>query len=536
MLMAVFALAITTPFASAQRLNDDGSSSKASSKGNLNAKGAKKEPQVPAGANTYIPSSGTTSWGTAANWDTNSVPSAIDEPVIFNTPTANQVVTLDGARTIGSLTLTNNSTFTFNLQNGTGGSLVFDVSSGNAAVTINGTGTAVNTISATTTLNDNLDVTVNNTAPTSASGALTMTGGISGTGGFIKDGAGRVSFTTATKTYTGATSINAGVFRLTNAGRPTGTSGISVASGGQLLLDQDNGAWGTLGAAGAVVTLNGTGPSSNGALRNEGTGTVSLANDIAMPTDASIVQNSTGTVTLSGVISGNGGLTKAGNAAGTVAVTNSNTYTGTTTISAGILALGSGGTTGSLATGSAIVDNGIFRINRSNAVVQGVDFSGAAITGTGSFSQAGAGSTTLNVANLYSGGTTISAGSLIASANGALGSGNVSLTASGVNLTLQGASNNFISDNATLSIVTGAMAALNQTGGSDTISGLVLGGTAQTMAGTYGSSASGAMFQFDSFFSGTGTLTLIPEPSTWAMTIMGAGLLLGVQRFRRKSS
>jgi hypothetical protein len=28
--------------------------------------------------------------------------------------------------------------------------------------------------------------------------------------------------------------------------------------------------------------------------------------------------------------------------------------------------------------------------------------------------------------------------------------------------------------------------------------------------------------------------TLVPEPSTWAMTIMGASLLLSVHRFRRK--
>ncbi|MGH8102206.1 MAG: PEP-CTERM sorting domain-containing protein [Chthoniobacterales bacterium] len=28
--------------------------------------------------------------------------------------------------------------------------------------------------------------------------------------------------------------------------------------------------------------------------------------------------------------------------------------------------------------------------------------------------------------------------------------------------------------------------------------------------------------------------TLVPEPSTWVTTIMGAGLLLSVQRFRRR--
>jgi hypothetical protein len=81
------------------------------------------------------------------------------------------------------------------------------------------------------------------------------------------------------------------------------------------------------------------------------------------------------------------------------------------------------------------------------------------------------------------------------------------------------------------------MANLNYAlGQTDVVGGLVLGGVAQTTPGTYGSSASGALFQSDTFFAGTGTLTLIPEPSTWAMTIMGAGLLMSVQRFRRKKS
>src|SRR5207244_4538507 len=53
-----------------------------------------------------------------------------------------------------------------------------------------------------------------------------------------------------------------------------------------------------------------------------------------------------------------------------------------------------------------------------------------------------------------------------------------------------------------------AKMALNQTGGSDTVGALVLGGVAQASAGTYGSSASGATNVNDTFFSGTGTLTL----------------------------
>src|SRR6185503_794954 len=83
----------------------------------------------------------------------------------------------------------------------------------------------------------------------------------------------------------------------------------------------------------------------------------------------------------------------------------------------------------------------------------------------------------------------------------------------GLGLTLQGAFNNLIADSATVNIATGATVALNQTGGSDTIGGLVLGGVTQTTPGTYGSTASGATNPNDTFFTGTGTLTLGGAPT-----------------------
>ena len=77
------------------------------------------------------------------------------------------------------------------------------------------------------------------------------------------------------------------------------------------------------------------------------------------------------------------------------------------------LQIGSGGTAGSLSTGSTIVDNGLLVFNRSDAVVQGTDFSAAAITGSGSLLQAGSGMLTLSASGTgYSGNTTVSAGVL----------------------------------------------------------------------------------------------------------------------------
>src|SRR5207302_647478 len=101
--------------------------------------------------------------------------------------------------------------------------------------------------------------------------------------------------------------------------------------------------------------------------------------------------------TYSGILGGGGSLLKIG--AGTLTLTNANTYTGATTISAGILQLGNGGTTGSLSSSSTITDNSNLTINRSNTVTQGTDFSGSAISGTGSLTKTGSGSLILNAAN-----------------------------------------------------------------------------------------------------------------------------------------
>jgi fibronectin-binding autotransporter adhesin len=102
-------------------------------------------------------------------------------------------------------------------------------------------------------------------------------------------------------------------------------------------------------------------------------------------------------------------------ATGVLALTAANTYTGPTTITTGTLTLGGVSTAtaaGSISTASTISGNGTFAIDRNNAVTQGVDFSGAALTGGLSFAQLGSGTTTLTAANTYTGTTTVSAGAL----------------------------------------------------------------------------------------------------------------------------
>ena len=152
------------------------------------------------------------------------------------------------------------------------------------------------------------------------------------------------------------------------------------------------------------------------------------------------VNTASSNLTISGVISGNSLLTK--NGSQTLTLTGNNTYTGGTTVSAGTLALG--GTAGAV-TGDISVNSGAtFAVNRTNdARISNL------ITGSGSFAQVGTSTTNMTAANTYSGGTTISSGTLWAKNSQALGTGNV-LVNGGTLLTTS--SQESIMGNQTLSI------------------------------------------------------------------------------------
>jgi autotransporter-associated beta strand protein len=115
---------------------------------------------------------------------------------------------------------------------------------------------------------------------------------------------------------------------------------------------------------------------------------------------------------------GNTAFVKAG--AGVMALAGANTYTAGTTISGGTLMIGNGGTAGSLSPASAITDNAALAFNLNATAAQGSSFSGSAISGTGSLVQMGPGTTILNVANSYSGGTIVNGGTLALNAAGAI--------------------------------------------------------------------------------------------------------------------
>jgi len=233
----------------------------------------------------------------------------------------------------------------------------------------------------------------------------TINAQMSGTGGFVvanSSGTAGTLILAGSNSYTGATTVNSGTLQLGNASA-LGTTTAALT---------DNGAVNLGGYSVTVDAFSGSGTVSNGSL------TVGSAN---------------GSGVFSGSFSGTGGLTK--NGSGTLTLTGTNTYTGATTVIGGALQLGNGGTTGSLSTSSALVDNATLVFNRSNTLTQGTNFA-ATISGSGNVVQAGAGTTVLTGSNSYSGGTTVSSGSLQVGNVNALGTGG--LTVNGGALDLHG--------------------------------------------------------------------------------------------------
>jgi autotransporter-associated beta strand protein len=109
------------------------------------------------------------------------------------------------------------------------------------------------------------------------------------------------------------------------------------------------------------------------------------------------------TATIGNPLAGMDGLYKG---QGAIILTGDCTYSGTTTIGAGVLTVGFNTTTGALGPGP-VVNHGELRFNRSNNVTVAND-----ISGTGDLTKLATSTLTLNGALTYEGATTVSAGTL----------------------------------------------------------------------------------------------------------------------------
>jgi filamentous hemagglutinin family protein len=382
-------------------------------------------------------------------------------------------------------------------------------------------------------------------------GTSTVSGVIAGTGTTLtKQGAGTLTLSGA-NTYTGLTTVSAGTLVANNnaalgttAGATTVTSGATLAiQGGRTIADAltitGSGVGGT---AGALRNISGnntyTGAialGAGGARINADLNTLTISGAGSITGAEALTIGGAGNATISKIIAtGAGTLTKDG--AGTLTLSGNNTYSGATTISAGILsaitsanALGAtgvaSGTTiaagATLAYGSSLTFaaesltmnggtlsrsannptmNGTIALTGANTVTgtAGTFTLGGIVSGTGSLAKTGAGTVVLSGNNTYSGATTISAGTLRAttSANALGATGVASGTTIGAGATLAyGSSLTFAAESLTMNGGT-----LSRSANNPTMNGTIALTGANTVTGTAGT------FTLGGIVSGTGSL------------------------------
>ena len=325
------------------------------------------------------------------------------------------------------------------------------------------------------------DVDNNSTLIFNRSDASIYSGVISGNGTVTKQGVGTLTLS-GNNSYTGGTTISGGVLALGSA-NAVGTSGAITFGGGTLQYSASN----TTDYSSRFSTAAG---------------------------EAYKIDTNGQNVTLASPLASSGGtLTKQG--AGTLTLFGNNSYTGDTTISGGVLQVGAGGTTGSIA--GNVVNNSTLIFNRSDTPT----YAGI-ISGTGSVTKQGSGTLTLSGNNSYTGGTAISDGVLQVGDGGTTGAiaGNVVNNSSLVfNRSDASTHSNFISGTGTVQNAgTGTITLTGQTSftnGLVTAAGRLIVGNASSLNGfsTTGNltAASGATLELKSrglaYVNGLSTLT-----------------------------
>ncbi len=256
--------------------------------------------------------------------------------------------------------------------------------------TMNGTNSF--TMSGTGNLNANV-LTVANTA-----GTITLSGIVSGSGGITMNGTGGTLVLSAANTYTGATTITAGILRAGIANAVPSSSAVTLANTSGATFDLNN-------FNQSIGTLSGGGASGGNITLGSATLTVNQSVDNAY----------------AGVISGSGGnLTKAG--AAVLTLSGANTYTGTTTVTAGTLVFSGA------SNASSVINNSIFNI-------AGASSSSGTITNNGTMNVNAVLTTTNNISTsnilnfnahilMSSGKTLTNTGSVHVSGNRSLSAGN----------------------------------------------------------------------------------------------------------------
>ncbi|EBC1905810.1 AIDA autotransporter-like protein ShdA, partial [Salmonella enterica] len=232
----------------------------------------------------------------------------------------------------------------------------------------------------------------------------------------IKQGAGTLILN-AENTYTGGTTISGGTLVATNvdalgSGDVTDDATLELNTGGTF----DNAISGSgqvVKSGDDVLTLSGANSYSGGTLISDGTLVASNVEALGtgdVTDDATLELNTGGT--FDNAIGGSGNVVKSG--ADTLTLSGSNSYTGGTTISGGTLVASN---VEALGTGD-VTNNATLELNTGGDFINNIG-------GTGRVEKSGDDTLTLSGSNTYTGGTLINGGTLVASNVEALGTGDV---------------------------------------------------------------------------------------------------------------
>jgi autotransporter-associated beta strand protein len=288
------------------------------------------------------------------------------------------------------------------------------------------------------TLTANPSANVNNTTINSlkmSGSTVTINSGQSlslTTGGLLVPNAGTASAING-GTLLGATNADLIVFEHSAVGSLTigsviadntnnaaaGGSALTKSGQGTLILTGNNTYSGPTYINGSTLTGNGNANTpatiAAGTLQIGGGSTSGgISNTPSVANNGTLAFNRSDTVGYSAVISGIGGVKQLGS--GITVLTADNTYSGLTTISAGTLQIGGGGSTGSFNNSAGVANSGTLLINRTGTL----SYSGVISGSGGALTIQGGGTLILNANNTYSGNTTISQSTLVLGPSGSI--------------------------------------------------------------------------------------------------------------------
>lgn len=330
----------------------------------------------------------------AATISANIVPTA-NQSWVVGSGGSLQVLNLSGSKNLtlsggGTAQVTNSNSISGNLSvaNGTwrvantgqlGSPAIINLGSSGATGTYEKTGSSSVTIATATNL-----VSGGTGSLLASGGNLTWSGAISGAGSLLaQTGSGAILVISGNNTYAGATTVSgAGITQITGGAAISDGSAVTISSGATLDLLTDE----TIGAL-------------------AGSGTVSLnANRLTL--------EGTQSGTFSGTISGTGGISRTGT--GTLTLQGGNSYTGSTLVSGGVLAIGNASALGGTAGETTVSSGGSLDLSG------GISVSGEALTlsGTGTGGQGALSNSSGN--NVYGGAITLAGSATIGASGGTL--------------------------------------------------------------------------------------------------------------------